>query len=313
MKQSMRNLRRNLLLSVFLLLLIAAVAFAQEQTPSVFPQLKIARKSPGPVPTLTTEDVKKRNPSAIIASRAKASATSSSRMRSPRPTQARQNNPAFEAAETAWNERYKQVLARVKGLARQADQAELESARSRNAIYGGAHSPDDLNRLNARVGEQLASSRRLRGEAEVARGELNVLLDEASTEGYLVRSYSLYKQNGDPDEDSFRERLNELREARRDAETRAAVFDLRARRVQTNLRTNGCTGIVYALGLTGRDLPINPNGCTDNFTLGRLRTELQAAQNSLASARADIARLSQQIEALTREGLAAGLPDELFR
>ncbi len=287
-----------------LLLLLATVAFAQEQTPSVIPQLHLARKSHAPVPTLTTEDVKQRNPSAVM-----------THARPVNPAQAPQRNPAFEAAEVAWNDRYSQALARVKGLERQADQAELESVRVRNAIYSGAHSPDELNRLNARVGDQAAYSRRLRAEADRARNDLNTLIDEARTEGYQLRSYAFYKQNGEADEATFRARLEELRQDLRDAETRAVVLQLKANQLHQQILGNRSPRVTRIPNQLGSDYVIvEGDGVSgDVFFLNRVRAKLSETQNGLSAVRADIARLNAEIESLTRAGLAAGLADEIFR
>ncbi|HZS07644.1 MAG TPA: hypothetical protein VFD58_22605 [Blastocatellia bacterium] len=299
---------RNFVLSVTLILMVVTTALAQQQTAPSVPQTATPQ-SRSSVPSLTTADVKKRNPAAVLS----VLETAPIPKASPRPRGAEnQKDAQFDAAEIAWNEDYRRALARVKDLERRADQAELEAAGARNAIFPGPHDPQELNRLNARVDAQIAVSKSLRAEAERASVELNALLDEARSRGFLVRSYSLFRSNGDPDPDSFRDRYLELLQELHDAEARAAVMDLRTRRIMTNMRIYGCTGVVFPPGAVQPIVP-NPGSCTDIYYLNRLRAEFQTAQEELTRAYARIDALKQQIADLQQQGMLAGLPPGLFR
>jgi hypothetical protein len=242
-----------------------------------------------PVPTLTTEAVRRSNPSALVAETV-----------SVRQEQASQS----EAAEIAWNERYRQTLARVNEPERRADQAELDAAAARNAIFARPNQPQEVNELNARVNRQTALSQNLRAEAEIARQRLDALLAEARAKGFQIRSFALFKRSGEPDPESFRERFLDLQQALRDAQARAAVLQLRTNRTFTTYRAIGC-GPVNAAGFCTA-----PN---DIFFQNRVRAELQENKAALAAAQNRITALNQQIEELKRQGLQAGLPPGLFR
>lgn len=268
-----RNLQ-SLVPLLLLLVMVTASGLAQSRQTS---------------PSLTTEDVQRRNPAAMV------TAT--------RTVQKDQQADAFTAAEIAWNERYRRTLQRVRELERQADQAELAVARARNAYFNvnQPHDAQELNRLNNEQARQAVLSKQLRAEAERAFVELNALLEEARREGFLVRTYALFKRNGEPDPDSFRDRFIELRQDLQDAEARAAVMDLRTRRANTNLRVNACAGIVDSFN------------CSDIYYVNRQRAELQTAQEELIAAQARIAAVKKQIAELIEQGREAGLPSGLFR
>ncbi len=239
-------------------------------------------------PSLTTEDVQRRNPAALV------TATGT--------VQNNQQAESFTAAEIAWNERYQRARQRVRELERQADQAELAVARARNAYFNvnQPHDAQELNRLNNEQTRQAARSKQLRAEAAQAAVELNALLDEARREGFQVRTFALFKSNGEPDADSFRDRFIELKQELQDAEARAAVMDLRTRRAHTNLRVNACVGLV------------NSFNCADIYYVNRQRAELQTAQEELTAAQSRIAAVRKQIAELVAQGREAGLPQGWF-
>lgn len=271
-----RKMTRNLVPLMLTLTAVMISALAQQPVSSS--------------PTLTTEDVQKRNPSAVGSTVTRPVVI------------ARQDQT--EAAEVAWNEKYRRTLDRLKSLLRQADQAELNSVQARNEIYARAHQPEELNQLNARVSQQLNWSQNLRAEADLARAELDALLDEARVNGYQLRSFALFKANGDPDEQSFRERFLALQLDLRDAIARAEVMQLRVNRAGTKLRSIGCARFDTA----GRCI-----GANDIFYENRVRGELNATRADLAVAQSRIAALRQQLADLQRQGELAGLPPGLFR
>ncbi|MFN0122630.1 MAG: hypothetical protein ACKV2V_19200 [Blastocatellia bacterium] len=260
---------RSLVLIQLFLLLGAICALAQTR----------------PVPALTTEDAPRRSVA---------------------PTAQGQRDNAFDGAEAGWNARYREALARVKDLDRRADQAEMASVETRNAIYtSGPHTPQSLNQLNQRVNEQANLGNRLRVDAEQARARLDIMIDEAERTGYKVRRFALFRDNGEPDEDSFRERFLELQQDLRDARARARVYELRANRAGTNLRATGCNGPLR-----------NPDGScvgNDNFYMNRVRADLESAQRGRDAAQARAQALANELAELQRRGLAAGLEPGVFR
>lgn len=277
---------RNLVPLMLLVMLVTVNGLAQQQISGSVSQPRRA--------SLTTEDVEARNPSAVLKTTRAV----------PRD---QQQTDAFTAAEIAWNARYRAALARVRELERRADQAELAAARARNAYFdlNQPRDPQQKNQLNAAYSDQTALSKQLRAEAERAFVELNALLEEARREGFMLRTFALFKSNGQPDPESFRERLLELRQDLRDAEARAAVMDLRARRAQTNLRVNACAGVT--------DINIGRFNCSDIYYVNRQRAELQTTQEELTAAQARIEAVKKQIAELIEQGLDAGLPPGLFR
>jgi hypothetical protein len=274
---------RNLVPLLLLLMMVTTSGLAQQ------PQLSAAGASRAAVPSLTTEDVRRRNPAAVANAGSAAQENQQSR---------------FAAAEIEWNERYARTRARVRELLRRADQAELDSVRARNEIFAAPHQPEEINALNERFSRQLDLSRNLRAEAEEARLQLDALLEEARVNGYLIRSFSLFKRNGEPDPDSFRERFLELQQDLREAEARVAVYQLRVNRAFTKYRSIGCV----QFDGTGRCVSGN-----DIFYQNRVRAELNEAKADLEAARARVAALTAQLEELKQRGLQAGLPPGLFR
>jgi hypothetical protein len=274
MKTMVRMMLHNSVCSLLLLPLLILTTLAQQPARST--------------PALTTDDVLKRNPAAVGVRRA---------------VQTSSQRNEFDAAEIDWNKRYNETLLKLKDLERRADQADLTAQQARNAIYPGPNSPDRLNALHAQFNAQKDLSRRLRAEAAVVRTALNALLDEARSSGFAVRDYALFRANGEPDYDSFRERYARLSRDLRDAESRVAVRQLEVNRIFTAYRAIGC--IPDSQGIC--------RNANDIFYQNRLRADLRDARNNLDAAQARVNALKNDLASLMETGRRNDVPPGIFR
>lgn len=260
------------------------------------------------VPSLTTEDVVKwraANPDRAEHFIPKTAATA-------QPTQKSQAQSEAEylRAEKEWNVRLSEARTRVRDFERRADQAELQATQARNVnIFGSA---DQVNANNANIGNLRATAQALRAEARYAQQEVDRLLDEGKQYGFQLNFISPVLKNGAPNLEYFRTRYLDLAMELQDAQSRAAVLQLRTNRLQTSINNT----LSYNAGWSNyyRGILFYPNtGAADVFYLNRLRNELAYIGGDANSNAARIQILQQELANLIEEGRRAGVPPGTFR
>lgn len=239
--------------------------------------IAVAQQPPRPRPTMTGDQVVIPPPAATP----EASKTESAKTP---PTQTDRQ----DTAEQLWNEKLAKLREKVKDLERRADQAELEINRLRNFQFSAEMRDAGTNaQINARVAELTDLAAKLRAEAKAAQSEIDALLDEGEAKKYKLALLSPTTKTGEPNLDYYKSRLGELQTELHDAEARAQVMQLRMNEIRLRINGNAVSG--------------------DNFFLGRLRSELQEAQEGFDKAQARIAAAKEKLEALRREASGAGV------
>jgi chromosome segregation ATPase len=238
----------------------------------------LAQQPPRPMPVMTNDQA------LPLRSDADANKTESPKAAAPQT----QSDKQGDAAEQAWNEKLAKLRQKVKDLERRADQAELEINRLRNVQFSAEPRDAGTNaQINARVSELNELARQLRAEAKATQDELEALLAEGEAKKYKIAELPLTTKTGEPNLDYYQSRLVELQSDLRDAEARAQVMQLRINEIRLRINGNAVSG--------------------DNFFLGRLRDELQEAQEGFDKAQVRITAANEKLEALRQQARAAGV------
>lgn len=260
------------------------------------------------VPSLTTEDVLKWR--AANPERAKHFIPKTAASAQPAQKSQAQSDAEYLRAEKEWNIRLNEARTRVRDFERRADQAELQATQARNVnIFGSA---DQVNANNANIGNLRATAQALRAEARYAQQEVDRLLDEGKQYGFQLNFISPVLKNGAPNLEYFRTRYLDLAMELQDAQSRAAVLQLRTNRLQTSINNT----LSYNAGWSNyyRGILFYPNtGAADVFYLNRLRNELAYIGGDANSNAARIQILQQELADLIEEGRRAGVPPGTFR
>ncbi len=242
----------------------------------------VAQQPPRPTPTMTGDQVVI-PPSATPAATPDANKNANKAESAP-PTQGDNQ----DAAEKAWNEKLAKLREKVKDLERRADQAELEINRLRNFQFSAEPRDAGANaQINARVAELTELALKLRAEAKATQSEVDALLAEGEAKKYKLAAPSPTTATGEPNLDYYRTRLAELETELHDAEARAQVMQLRMNEIRLRINGNAVSG--------------------DNFFLGRLRSELQEAQEGFDKAQARISAVREKLAALRQQAREAGV------
>lgn len=241
----------------------------------------VAQQPPRTTPTMTGDQVVIPPPAATPEANKEANKTESAK---PPQTQDSSQDPA----EKAWNEKLGKLREKVKDLERRADQAELEINRLRNFQFSAESRDAGTNtQINARVAELTELALKLRADAKAAQSEIDVLLAEGEAKKYKIAALSPTTKTGEPNLDYYKSRLGELQTELQDAQARAQVMQLRMNEIRLRINGNAVSG--------------------DNFFLGRLRSELQEAQEGFDKARARISAVGEKLAALRQQAREAGV------
>lgn len=270
--------------SLIAVLLLACLANAQQPAP--------ARKR---APSMTTETMLRP---------ANEPASESERdVRAGKPGDSVPANPAPQAGddkvtadEQAWREQIANARDRMKATERAAEEGELRITALRNQLATSGQTPHARNETAAELnqaGQQLTA---LRAAAKAATEELARLVEVGRLNKYSeAPGPAPTLENGSANQEYYKSRYAALTEVLQTAERRVQLYDDRVRDVsQRILQTGGKNG-------------------GDNFYLAHLQQERQEAQEQLEEARAALARVRSDLEALKEEARRAGVPPGVFR
>jgi hypothetical protein len=195
-----------------------------------------------------------------------------------------------QATEDAWAIRLRIAQAKAKELERRADATELDINRLNNVLFSGEPRPSKTHKeLIAGVADQTTELRRLRAEAQLAKAEVENLLDEGAAAGFNAYSSATATQlgSGVSSNQYFRNRYLEVKNDLLDAERRAAVLQLRINDLSRRILLNSGTG--------------------DEFYNTRLRDLKSDAELELSDAQSRIGAVTRRLEELRRQARAAGI------
>jgi hypothetical protein len=193
-------------------------------------------------------------------------------------------------AEESWAIRLRIAQEKSKELERRADVTELEINRLKNVLYSGEPRPPKTHKeLIAQVESLTAEVRRLRAEAQLAKTEVEALLDEGAAAGFRSYSTATASQLGRPMSAGqyYRTRYGELKTELIDAERRAEVLQLRINDLSRRVLLNSGSG--------------------DEFYNARLRDVKNDLELDLSDALAREDAINRRIEELRRQARAAGI------
>ncbi|MBI3653166.1 MAG: hypothetical protein HY231_19230 [Acidobacteria bacterium] len=148
-------------------------------------------------------------------------------------------------AEMAWSIRLRIAQERARDLERRADATELEINRLQNRLFSGEPRPSKTQvEWIANIGELTRELRRLRGEAQIARAQVEELLDEGVAAGFraYATTTALQLQEGMSAGQYYRTRDGELKTELSDTERRAEVMQLRINDLSRRILLNSGSG-----------------------------------------------------------------------
>jgi hypothetical protein len=268
----------RLVAPAILVLVLPVCGFAQQAQPP----------APKRVPSLTTEDVARVSPESVDEPGDAAKPAG--------PAKAGAGSPAASPEEAAWREQVEHARQSADAAERTAEETELHGTDLRNQLSASGLGPQERNNVIAEmdeVGKQLPD---LRADAKRAKDELNRILDEGREKGFKEGGGpAATTEGGEPNDKFYKEKFAKLNDALQKAQRQVELYQDRLSDINAKIMGDGGA----------------KRG--DNFTIGGLQQERQAAQDSLDEAKAAIDKAQQDLDALKEEARQAGVPPGVFR
>jgi len=240
-----------------------------------------------PVPSMTSDDVIVDRPSRPVET------PSAGQPKSKEQGEAKENDKP-SAAELSWREATKAARKQADSAQRRAEETELKITDLRNQLGAPGQGAGDRNQTMSDLGTVGDTLRQQKAEAREAADALNKLLDEGRRKAYKEEEGpSPVSKKGEPNEDYYRSKFEELTKSLADAERRVQLYQNKVNELNQSITGNSRSG--------------------DNFFIGQLQEQRDEAQHNLEQAVEASQKAQADIAALKEQARSSGVPPGVFR